>query len=111
MAGNYHYLEDTVDACASVGIGGIASDMPGYGKSTARRIIDEYPQEDIAEGIIARLADMRHDAAIWVGHDWGAGVVSRSNIGLLALDGGSLKTQTCCSKYNDVSNLGLDHVH
>jgi soluble epoxide hydrolase/lipid-phosphate phosphatase len=65
-----------LDAFASVGFRAIASDIPRYGKSTARRIFDNYPQEAIVEGKIALLADTCHDAAIWVGHDWGAGVVS-----------------------------------
>ena len=62
-----------LDAFASVGFRAIAPDMPRYGKSTARRIFDDYPQEAIVEAKIALLADTRHDAAIWVGHDWGAG--------------------------------------
>ncbi|OOQ89668.1 putative epoxide hydrolase [Penicillium brasilianum] len=65
-----------LDAFAAVGFRVIAPDMPGYGKSTARRVIADYSQEAIIEGMMALLADTRRDAAIWVGHDWGAGVVS-----------------------------------
>ena len=50
--------------------------MPGYGKSTARRVIEDYCQEAIVEGMMALLAATERDAAIWVGHDWGAGVTS-----------------------------------
>ncbi|KAI1193782.1 putative epoxide hydrolase [Nemania serpens] len=65
-----------IDAFAGLGFRAVAPDMPGYGKSTARRIVDDYCQEAIVEGMIALLEDNGRDAAIWVGHDWGAGVVS-----------------------------------
>lgn len=69
-----------LDAFASVGFRAIAPDMPGYGKSTARRLADDYCLESLVEGMMALLAHAataRDDAAaIWVGHDWGAGVAS-----------------------------------
>ncbi|KAE8352762.1 Alpha/Beta hydrolase protein [Aspergillus coremiiformis] len=65
-----------IDAFAAVGFRVIAPDMPGYGKSTARRVVDDYCQEALVEGMMALLADTGRDAAIWVGHDWGAGVTS-----------------------------------
>ncbi|KAB8233399.1 alpha/beta fold hydrolase [Aspergillus alliaceus] len=65
-----------IDAFASVGFRAIAPDMPGYGKSTARRVVDDYSQEALVDGMMALLADTGRNAAIWVGHDWGAGVTS-----------------------------------
>ncbi|KAI0189530.1 putative epoxide hydrolase [Xylaria flabelliformis] len=65
-----------LDACAGLGFRAIAPDMPGYGKSTARRVLDDYSQEALVEGMIALLGDTGRDAAVWVGHDWGAGVTS-----------------------------------
>jgi soluble epoxide hydrolase/lipid-phosphate phosphatase len=65
-----------LDAFASVGFRAITPDISGYGQSTARRVVGDYSQEAIVEGMIALLAHTRHDAAIWVGHDWGTGVVS-----------------------------------
>ncbi|KAJ5946434.1 hypothetical protein N7454_003273 [Penicillium verhagenii] len=65
-----------LDASAAVGFRAIAPDMPGYGQSTARRVADDYCQEALVEGMMALLADTGRKAAIWVGHDWGAGVVS-----------------------------------
>ena len=65
-----------IDAFAALGFRAIAPDMPGYGKSTARRVIEDYSQEALVEGMMALLTDTGRDAAIWVGHDWGAGVTS-----------------------------------
>ncbi|KAI0965594.1 putative epoxide hydrolase [Xylaria arbuscula] len=65
-----------IDAFTAVGFRAVAPDMPGYGKSTARRIVDDYSQEAIVEGMLALLEDTGRKAAIWVGHDWGAGVTS-----------------------------------
>ncbi|KAI0517795.1 putative epoxide hydrolase [Xylaria bambusicola] len=65
-----------LEAFAGIGFRAIAPDMPGYGKSTARRIVDDYCQEAIVEGMVALLGDTGRDAAVWVGHDWGAGVTS-----------------------------------
>ena len=50
--------------------------MPGYGASTARRVVEDYSLEALVEGMMALLADTGRDAAVWVGHDWGAGVTS-----------------------------------
>jgi soluble epoxide hydrolase/lipid-phosphate phosphatase len=65
-----------LDVFAAVGFRAIAPDMPGYGQSTAQRIVDDYCQEAIVEGMMALLADTGRKAAIWVGHDWGSSVVS-----------------------------------
>lgn len=65
-----------IDAFATMGFRAIAPDMPGYGKSTARRLIEDYCQEALVEGMMALLADVGRGGAIWVGHDWGAAVVS-----------------------------------
>ena len=65
-----------IDAFAALGFRAIAPDMPGYGKSTARRVVEDYCQEALVEGMMALLADTGRNAAIWVGHDWGAGVTS-----------------------------------
>ncbi|KAI3325760.1 putative epoxide hydrolase [Xylariaceae sp. AK1471] len=68
--------KDQLDAFAALGFRAVAPDMPGYGGSTARRVTDDYCLEALVEGMLALLADTGRDAAIWVGHDWGAGVTS-----------------------------------
>ncbi|KAI1432079.1 putative epoxide hydrolase [Xylaria sp. CBS 124048] len=65
-----------IDAFAALGFRAIAPDMPGYGKSTARKVRDDYCLEAIVEGLMALLGDTGRSAAIWVGHDWGSGATS-----------------------------------
>lgn len=65
-----------IETFAGLGFRVIAPDMPGYGSSTARRVIEDYCQEALVEGMMALLAATDRSAAIWVGHDWGAGVTS-----------------------------------
>lgn len=65
-----------LQAFASLGFRSIAPDMPGWGKSTHRRVISDYTQEALVEGMLALLAANGESAAIWVAHDWGAGVGS-----------------------------------
>ncbi|KAL3469219.1 Alpha/Beta hydrolase protein [Aspergillus californicus] len=60
----------------SLGFHAIAPDMPGFGQSTARRVIEDYTQEALVGAMIALLEHTERKAAIWVGHDWGAGVAS-----------------------------------
>lgn len=65
-----------IDTFASLGFRAIAPDMPGYGNSTARRVVEDYCLEKLTQGMMALLSDTGRDAAVWVGHDWGAGVTS-----------------------------------
>lgn len=61
---------------ASLGFRVVAPDMPGYGKSTANKLIEDYSLENIVEGLLALLADTGREQAIWVAHDWGSGCVA-----------------------------------
>ncbi|KAI0397605.1 putative epoxide hydrolase [Xylariaceae sp. FL0594] len=65
-----------IDAFAGLGFRVVAPDMPGYGNSTARKVVEDYSQEAIVGGLLALLADTGREAAIWVGHDWGSASVS-----------------------------------
>ncbi|KAL2824217.1 Alpha/Beta hydrolase protein [Aspergillus cavernicola] len=65
-----------LNAFAALGFRAIAPDMPGFGQSSARRVVTDYSQEALVGGMMALLSDTGRTAAIWVGHDWGAGVTS-----------------------------------
>lgn len=60
---------------ASKGYHCIAPDMPGYGSSTARKVISDYSQESIVTGMLALLQSLNRQDAIWVAHDWGCGTL------------------------------------
>lgn len=65
-----------IELFASLGFYVVAPDMPGYGKSTANKITTDYALETIISGLLALLADTNRKSAVWIGHDWGAGVLS-----------------------------------
>lgn len=60
-----------LEAFASLGFRAVAPDMPGYGKSDARKDISEYSTERLVAGLLAVLGDTGRNEAVWVGHDWG----------------------------------------
>lgn len=51
---------------ASLGFRVIAPDMPGWGKSSARRVTADYTQEALVEGMLALLSATGRSAAVWV---------------------------------------------
>ncbi|RDW70977.1 alpha hydrolase-15 [Coleophoma cylindrospora] len=63
-------------AFANLGFRVVALDMPGYGKSTVTRNLEDYSHEVIITGLLALLKALGKEKAVWLGHDWGAGVVS-----------------------------------
>lgn len=65
-----------LEAFASLGFHAIAPDMPGWGKSSTRRIATDYTQQALVEGMLALLSDTGRSTAVWVAHDWGAAVAS-----------------------------------
>jgi soluble epoxide hydrolase/lipid-phosphate phosphatase len=65
-----------IQAFASLGFRAIAPDMPGWGKSSHRRVVSDYTQEALVEGMLALLSANDRPSAVWVAHDWGAGVAS-----------------------------------
>ncbi|KAI0100987.1 putative epoxide hydrolase [Nemania sp. FL0031] len=91
---------------AGLGFRAVAPDMPGWGKSTSRRVATDYTQEALVEGMIALLAANERSAAIWVGHDWGAAVASS-----LAAHHPHLVQALVllCIPYRSIE-LGLDHI-
>ncbi|EXJ94876.1 hypothetical protein A1O1_03275 [Capronia coronata CBS 617.96] len=61
---------------ASLGFRVIAPDLPGYGKSTARKVLSDYAQVKVVESMLAVLKATGRDKAIWVAHDWGSSVLA-----------------------------------
>ncbi|CAF9933068.1 MAG: hypothetical protein GOMPHAMPRED_007139 [Gomphillus americanus] len=62
-------------AFAAKGFKAVAPDMPGYGKSSARKISSDYAQENVVHGMLSLLQHLGHKQAIWVAHDWGCGTL------------------------------------
>ncbi|POS72133.1 hypothetical protein DHEL01_v209478 [Diaporthe helianthi] len=63
-------------AFGSLGFHAVAPDTRGYGRSSVPRGDDsEYRQEKHVSDMLALLAHLQRDKAVWVGHDWGAGLV------------------------------------
>ncbi|KAJ8119385.1 hypothetical protein ONZ43_g3653 [Nemania bipapillata] len=95
-----------LQAFACLGFRAVAPDMPGWGKSTSRRVASDYAQEAIVEGMMALLAAQECSAAIWVGHDWGAAVASS----LAAQHPTVVQALVLlCIPYKSIE-LGLDHL-
>lgn len=91
---------------ASLGFRAIAPDMPGWGKSSARHVTTDYTQEALVEGMLALLSATGRSAAVWVAHDWGAGVASS----LAAHHPAAVQALVLlCVPYKSLE-MGLDHL-
>ncbi|KAH8770173.1 putative epoxide hydrolase [Diaporthe sp. PMI_573] len=91
---------------ASLGFRAIAPDMPGWGKSAARHVTTDYTQEALVEGMLALLSASGRSAAVWVAHDWGAGVASS----LAAHHPAVVQALVLlCVPYRSIE-MGLDHL-
>lgn len=64
-----------LNAFAALGFRVLAPDLPGMGHSTSNKVYSDYAQKTIMKSLVALLADTGYDNAIWVGHDWGCGVL------------------------------------
>ncbi|KAF2212940.1 hypothetical protein CERZMDRAFT_40114 [Cercospora zeae-maydis SCOH1-5] len=64
-----------LDTFSALGFRVVAPDMPGYGRSTARKQKEDYALQQLNLAMVALLGDTGRDAAIWIGHDWGCGAV------------------------------------
>lgn len=62
-------------AFAALGFRCIAPDMRGYGRSTVHRALEAYALREIVADMIDLLDHLGRETAVWVGHDWGSGVV------------------------------------
>jgi len=64
-----------LSAFAAFGFHVVAPDMRGYGRSTVTRETADYRLERIVLDMLALLAHLERQEAIWIGHDWGAAAV------------------------------------
>ncbi|TEA10708.1 Bifunctional epoxide hydrolase 2 [Colletotrichum sidae] len=62
-------------ALAALGFRTVAPDTRGYGRSSVPKGHTEYALEKHVSDLGALLAHLGRDRAVWIGHDWGAGLV------------------------------------
>lgn len=63
-------------ALAALGFRTIAPDNRGYGRSSVPTSSADYAAKHHVSDLLALLAHLNRRKAVWVGHDWGAGLVS-----------------------------------
>lgn len=63
-------------ALAALGFRTIAPDTRGYGRSSVPEDPGDYALEHHVGDLLTLLAHLGRGKAVWVGHDWGAGLVS-----------------------------------
>lgn len=63
-------------ALAALGFHTVAPDTRGYGRSSVPSAPDDYALEHHVQDMLALLKHLGREQAVWIGHDWGAGLVS-----------------------------------
>jgi pimeloyl-ACP methyl ester carboxylesterase len=61
---------------ASMGFHAVAPDMRGYGRSSVYESHEDYQLEFAVQDMLDLADHLGHEKVLWVGHDWGAPVVS-----------------------------------
>lgn len=80
--------------------------MPGYGDSTTTKVQEDYSHENIITGLLAMLKHTTRSEAVWLAHDWGAGVLSS----LMATHPEVIKASCLISVPYRTLELGLEEV-
>ncbi|KAK3082246.1 hypothetical protein LTS18_010663 [Coniosporium uncinatum] len=60
---------------ASLGFRAVAADTRGYGESSVPKDRHDYRVEYLVADQIALLHHLEREQAVWIGHDWGSGIV------------------------------------
>ncbi|KAH8602026.1 Alpha/Beta hydrolase protein [Bisporella sp. PMI_857] len=63
-------------ALSSLGFRVVAPDTRGYGGSTVTNDVRDYRLERHVADMLALLEHLGREQAVWIGHDWGCGLVS-----------------------------------
>lgn len=74
--GNGETWKPQLLALAALGFRTIAPDTRGYGRSSVPAAPGAYALEHHVADMLALLAHLGRGKAVWIGHDWGAGLVS-----------------------------------
>ncbi|KAG8159920.1 hypothetical protein KVR01_010557 [Diaporthe batatas] len=70
---NAEFWKQQLLAFGSLGFHAVAPDTRGYGRSSVPKGDDtEYRLEKLVSDMLALLAHLKRDKAVWIGHDWGA---------------------------------------
>lgn len=73
---NSEHWKQQLLALGLLGFHAVAPDTRGYGRSSVPKgDVTEYRLEKHVSDMLALLAHLGRDKAVWVGHDWGAGLV------------------------------------
>lgn len=62
-------------ALSALGFRVVAPDTRGYGGSTVTRNVKDYALEQHVSDMLALLKHLGREQAVWIGHDWGCGLV------------------------------------
>lgn len=63
------------EAFALLGFCVVALDTRGYGHSSVSNVVSDYRVEAHVNDALALLSHLRREEAVWIGHDWGSGIV------------------------------------
>jgi soluble epoxide hydrolase / lipid-phosphate phosphatase len=62
-------------AFAALGFRAVAPDTRGYGRSVVTKTRSDYALERHSADMLGLLSHLQRDEAVWLGHDWGCGLV------------------------------------